>query len=65
MEANKAAVRRFPEEFLSCGDPSVADQVLVPVSRTTTRQTPTCPGARSSSGRSATGVLPFQTPARL
>jgi steroid delta-isomerase-like uncharacterized protein len=30
MEANKAVVRRFLEEFLSCGDPSVADQLLAP-----------------------------------
>ena len=30
LHANKAAVRRFLEEFLSCGDPSVADQVLAP-----------------------------------
>src|SRR5918912_2968438 len=29
-QINKMAVRRFLEEFLSCGDPSVADQVLAP-----------------------------------
>jgi steroid delta-isomerase-like uncharacterized protein len=30
VQANKGVVRRFLEEFLSCGDPSVADQVLAP-----------------------------------
>ena len=30
IQANKIAVRRFLEEFLSCGDPAVADQVLAP-----------------------------------
>lgn len=29
-QINKMAVRRFLEEFLSCGDLSVADQVLAP-----------------------------------
>ena len=27
LQANQVAVRRFPEEFPRCGDPSVADQL--------------------------------------
>ncbi len=30
LEANKSAVRRLLEDFLSCGDPAVADEVLAP-----------------------------------
>ena len=30
VDANRSAVRRLLEEFLSCGDPSVADEVLAP-----------------------------------
>jgi steroid delta-isomerase-like uncharacterized protein len=30
MESSKAVVRRLLEDFLSCGDPGVADEVLAP-----------------------------------
>ena len=30
VDANRTAVRRLLEEFLSCGDPTVADEVLAP-----------------------------------
>ncbi len=30
LDANRSAVRRLIEDFLSCGDPSVADEVLAP-----------------------------------
>ena len=30
LEANKSAVRRLLEEFLSCGEPAVADEIFAP-----------------------------------
>jgi predicted SnoaL-like aldol condensation-catalyzing enzyme len=44
VQANRGVVRRFLEEFLSCGDPSLADQVLAPEFVDHKPSTPGLPG---------------------
>jgi hypothetical protein len=61
VQANKVVVRRFLEELLSCGEPSLADQMLAPEAVDHKPSTPGLPGRENVSGRSGIGVPPSPT----
>jgi hypothetical protein len=57
IEANKAVVRRFIEDLLSCGDPVIVDPLLAP---DFTDHNPSNPGLSGvEKHQLATGVLRF------